>query len=547
MNRTITQGLTVASLTAALLFGTTSCMKDLDQEPKFGLNTATIYSNPVLQKQVLAKLYGGLHLTGLKPSDDPDPEVRGADQGATSYLRLLWKMEELTSDEAAVAWTDGSIQALNTSQWSSSNDFVQAMYDRIYFQIASTNEYIREMSDDKLSSRGITGGDLTNARYYRAEARFLRALSYYHALDMYGNVPFVTENDLPGKDLVPQQKSRAALFSYVETELKDIEGLMTPAHAAEYGRADQAAVWTLLAKLYLNAKVYTGIEHNADVITYCDKILKAGYTLAPEYRLLFLADNDVKAKNEIILPVVCDGTRSQSYGATTFLVHAASGGSLQPVAMGITNAWSGIRAKKNLPLSFGLSTAADAANPADKRAIFFTTRQNLEMNSLIVFRDGWAVTKFKNLQSDGKPSPTADPTGTFADTDFPLFRLGDVYLMYAEAKMRMGQTTDPTALNYVNMLRRRGYGFDMNQPNAVSDVSTLTEAFMLAERGREMYWEAQRRTDLIRFGVYTSSTYLWPWKGNVQAGTGLEPYRTLFPLPVSDLSANPSLKQNDGY
>lgn len=531
------RGLAALALSSSLTLGITSCNKDLDREPFFDLNTESVYSNPTNQRAALAKLYAGLITTGQRTTGQQD--VLGDDEGATSYSRVWWKLQELTTDEAVITWGDGSIQDLNDNTWSSNNNFVAGMYNRIYFQVVLCNEFVREMSDAKLSERGITGTDLANAKRYRAEARFLRALSYYHALDMFGgNVPFVTEADAPGKFL-PRQTNRAALFEYIENELKALDAELVPARQGEYGRADQAAAWTLLAHLYLNAQVYTGTPRYADVITYCNRIIGAGYTLASRYRNLFLADNDRTSAGEIIFPIVADGQRTRSYGGTTFLVHAAIGGSLSVDTMGVNSGWAGLRAKRNLPLVFGLSTASQAANPADKRAIFFAQRQNLDNNSLTTFRDGWLVTKWRNRTStNGRGS---DATGEFVDTDIPFFRLGDVYLMYAEAHLRGGGGSLQTALQYVNALRFRGYG------NNSGDLTTLSLDGILDERMRELYWEGYRRTDLIRFGKFTGSSYLWPFKGGVQAGGDIPTFRAIFPLPVSDLTANPTLVQNPGY
>lgn len=532
-----TRGFAALALSSSLVLGTASCNKDLDRTPFFDLNTESVYQDPAGQRAALAKLYAGLITTGQKTTGAQD--VLGDDEGATSYTRVFWKMQELTTDEAVIAWGDGSIQNLNDNTWSSNNNFVQLMYNRIYFQVVLCNDFIREMSDAKLSERGITGENLTQARRYRAEARFLRALSYYHALDMFGgNVPFVTEADVTGK-FFPRQTNAAELFSYIETELKAIDGELIPARQAEYGRADQAAAWTLLSKLYLNAQVYTGTARNSDVIDYTNRVIGSGFTLTPRYSNLFRADNDRTSASEIIFPIIADGQRTRTYGGTTFLVHAATGGSLSTDTMGVNSGWAGLRAKKNLPLAFGLTTAAQAAAPADKRALFFTSRQNLDNTSLTTFRDGWLVTKWRNRTSTNAIG--SDATGEFVDTDMPLFRLGDVYLMYAEAHLRGGGGNLQTALQYVNALRTRGYG------NTSGNLTSLTLDGILDERMRELYWEGHRRTDLIRFGKFAGSSYLWPFKGGVAGGTDVPTFRNIFPLPVSDLTANPTLRQNPGY
>jgi hypothetical protein len=137
----------------------------------------------------------------------------------------------------------------------------------------------------------------------------------------------------------------------------------------------------------------------------------------------------------------------------------------------------------------------------------------------------------------------AGSNATHPDTDFPMFRLGDAYLIYAEAHLRGGGGDRPQALAYVNALRQRAYG---NTSGDISDPE-LTLQFILDERGRELLWEAHRRTDLIRYGLFTGGAYVWQWKGGAPAGTATETFRDLYPLPASELVANPNLTQNPGY
>ncbi|MFD2784784.1 RagB/SusD family nutrient uptake outer membrane protein [Hymenobacter rubripertinctus] len=524
---------------AVLLAGSVSCTKDLDREPFYGLNTESVYKDPQNIRDVLAKLYGGLVTTGRGTNNDGatgNPDVKADDEGASSYLRQLWVSQELPTDEAVIAWGDGAIQDLNTLKWSSNNNYNQLMYSRIFFQLTLCNEFIRETSDENLNRRGISGQDLAKVQQYRAEARFLRALSYYHALDLFGNPPFVTEADTPGKFL-PEQTDRPKLFAYVESELKAVEAILPAPRQNEYGRADKAAAWTLLSRLYLNAEVYISQPRYNDAITYAKKVIdEGGYALAPSYPNLFLADNNLTSKSEMIMAVINDGVRIRSFGGTTFLVHASIGGRMNPLDYGVKEGWGGLRATKNLPLLFGNVTQS----VPDKRALFFTPGQRLDINNLTSFNNGYAVTKWQNVTSDGKIG--SDPGQTFADTDFPLFRLADVYLMYAEATLRGGNGDQGKALQYVNALRQRAYG------NTSGNVNTLTLDFLLDERARELYWEGYRRTDLIRFKKFTGSSYIWPWKGGQAAGDGVVmEERTLYPIPSSDLGANPKLKQNPGY
>ena len=541
MNKQLRSGGAALAVTASLLSGgLAGCTKDLDRTPFYDLNTESVYKDPANYVQVLAKLYAGFNLSGNSGSPDVFAGQK-KDEGETSYLRAYWYLQELTTDEAVVAWNSGPLQELNRTTWSSSNDLINNSYTRIFYEVTLCNEFIRETTDDKLSGRGIAGADADAARLDRAEARFLRALAYYHALDLYANVPFVTEADAPGKNL-PKQIKRADLFAYIESELKAIEPLLKAPRQGPYGRADQGAAQTLLAKLYLNAEVYTGTARYTDCLTYCNKVLAGGYALAPQYRFLFLADNNVTSAAEIIFPITNDGLVSQGYGGTTYLVHAQVGDSMVAKNFGINGGWFGNRTRKNLPLLF-----AGGAASADSRAMFFTRGHTLEIKDLTASNNGYATTKWKNVTSTGKPG--SDPQGNFVDTDFPMFRLGDVYLMYAEAVQRGGQGGTPAqALTYVNALRDRAYNNTGGRTaGRVTAADVASPDFILAERGRELYWEGTRRTDLIRFGKFTSASYLWPWKGGVAAGQGVSPNLNIFPLPSTDIVANPTLTQNPGY
>jgi hypothetical protein len=321
----------------------------------------------------------------------------------------------------------------------------------------------------------------------------------------------------------------------VESELLAIESQLVAARQNEYGRADQAAAWTLLTKLYLNRQVYVGQPKYTEAITYANKVIAAGYALEADYNRLFLTDNNTS--REIIFPITFDGTRSQSWGGMTFLVHAPIGGSMSAASFGVNGGWSGLRTTKNI---VNLFPGTDGS--VDERGVFHSNGQTLEIDNLSTFTEGYAMVKFKNVSSTGVAG--SDASGNHADTDFPMFRLADVYLMYAEAVLRGGTGgTAGQALQYVNQLRERAY----NNTSGNLTAEQLTLDFILDERARELKWEAHRRTDLIRFGRFTSGDYLWPWKGGVKEGRAVEAYRVLYPIPSSDITANPNLTQNEGY
>lgn len=538
---------TVIILSVLVLNG---CVKDLELEP-IDSNVAT--ADNALQteedyKMALAKIYAAYALSSQKGGGGgelQDSDIQGIDPNFGNYLRLYWNLQELPTDEAIMAWNDQTIKSFHWHTWAPNDVFITAFYYRIFYSVGIANEFIRT-SNAAIGS--AEGSFKTNLEYYNAEARFLRAFSYFHAIDMFGNIPFITEQDEPGA-FSPQQILRPDLFDYIESELLDLESKLAEPRTNEYGRVDKAAAWMLLAKLYLNAEVYTGTEHNTEAITYTQKVIESGYELDDTHQDIFLADNNTSP--EIIYPIAFDGQNTQQYGGMTFLVSASRGGGMPDY--GSDGAWGGIRTIKELPQVFDLSESDfSPSDPeptiADSRAMFFFNTEvgwEWEVNNVGTFLEGIGVIKYKNIDVNGIGGEDL-PTGhaTFVSIDFPVFRLADAYLMYAEAVVRGGSGGSRiSALQYVNDLRERAYGDDSNN---ISDTE-LTLDFLLDERARELYWEAHRRTDLIRFGVFTGNDYVWTWKGNTKEGTGSSTYRDLYPIPANDLNANPNLVQNDGY
>ncbi len=500
----------------------TSCTDDLSTSPidDSEVTSDMIYEDPENFRKVLAKLYAGLAVTGQEgPAGSPD--IDGIDEGFSSYIRQLWVTQELPTDQAVVAWPDPGLPGFNTQSWSPGNDFVMGMYSRIFYQITLANEFIRNARDE----------DDPQIQQYMAEARFLRAFSYWHALDLFGgNIPFVTEDDPIGA-FEPEPVGSEEIFSYIESELMDIEDAMPAPQENQYGRADRAGVWMLLARLYLNAEVYIDEPRYDEAVTYTQRIIdEGGYELNSTYDQLFLADND--EADGVIFAIPFDGNNTQSFGGTNFIIHAAVGGSMSAADFGISGGWEGHRVTPEFVDKF------DKDN--DVRAMFHTDGQNRDVDDLGDFNEGYAVTKWRNVTSTGEPGSRS----AYVDTDFPMFRLADVYLMYAEATLRGGAGGDMNmALNLVNDIRERAYGDETG--HITSDELDLD--FILDERARELYWEAQRRTDLIRYGYYTSADYVWAWKGDTQEGTSTSEHLKLYPIPSSDINSNPNLTQNPGY
>ncbi|HUQ82859.1 MAG TPA: RagB/SusD family nutrient uptake outer membrane protein [Gemmatimonadaceae bacterium] len=525
----LTKSRTTLLLGAALVVATAAACTDLTVEPKSNLTSANAFNEPASYKAFIAKIYGGLQVSGQEgPSGRPD--IQGIDEGFGGYLRLIWQMQELPTDETAIAWNDAGVQELNTQLWGSSNQFLGAMYGRVFFQVGLANEFLRQTTDALMASRGVSTALAATVKQYRAEARFLRALSYWHGIDLFGDIPLVTEEFALGKT-PPKQSTRTEIFNYIVSELNAISADL-PASRTSYGRADKGAAAMLLAKVLLNAQVYTGTARYADARTAVEQVIAGSYSLDPSYQHLFLADNNTSP--ELIFAIPFDGAKTQSYGGTTFLTHASVGGSMDASKWGLDGGWYGLRAKPEFVALF-----PNPNGTGDRRSgAFWTDGQTLAMTNLTDFGNGYPAPKYRNVTSTGAPGASKG----FSDVDFPVFRLGDAYLMYAEAVVRGGGGSRATALGYINALRTRAYG---NASGNITDAQ-MTLDFIRDERARELFWEGHRRTDLIRFDRFTTNG-VWAWKGNVLAGRTTEAFRNLFPLPATELSANPNLKQNTGY
>lgn len=517
----------------------TACEDDLNSGPiDDNIQTPNVaLSTPEGYMQLLAKCYAGFSTSGQNgPTGAGD--VAGVDEGYSGYIRSMFNLQELPTEESLCAWDDQTIKDFHVHQWTASDPFITAFYGRIYIQIAICNEFIRQAE----------GKD--EYKVEAAEARFIRALCYWHALDYFGgNVPFITEKDLPGS-FFPEATTAEDLFTYIETELKAIESIMVEpqAHnASNYGRADRAAAWMVLAKLYLNAKTYIGIEKNTECITYCNKVMGGGYSLNGKYEELFLADNDTRT-NEIIFAIRFDGEKTKSYNGTSFLANASTKAGMENVTYSGT--WSGYTATRALFDKFeagdkrgnsNFQTNADLTilRNTNKDVMFYTDGQTLDIEKIAGFdKNGVAVMKYKNITSTGATASSNE----WSDVDFPMFRLADAYLMYAEAVKRGGTGgTEAQAIAYLNLIRERAYGDNSG------DISSYNLDYILDERARELYWECQRRTDLIRFNKFATADYLWPWKAGVKDGAAFSSHMRIYPIPQSDITANINLTQNTDY
>lgn len=535
-----------ASLLAAGTIAFTSCVNDLDVFPLDPdvVTSNVAYDTPESYTMALNKIYSVWALSGQAGAGSSD--ISGLDPGNTVLLRCWFTLQTNPTDECKNAWGDAWVSTMNSITWGTAQvEPIEGAYQRGMYIVALVNDFMKNIGNAPAE---------INKEQYAAEARFCRALAYYALMDLFACPPFITEENY---SLSPSQLSRSDLFDWIESELTSIYDALP--EKPEYGRAGKAAVDALLSRMYLNAEVYTGTQRYTDCITRCKNIISAGYSLADNYDELFMADNgeNANANKEIIFPITADGEKTQSYGIGAIILGTRA--SNQGTESGISGGWAGFRATGNLVRVFDFGSddenSWNADNIIDKRGIFFSTGKSIDITQSTTTFDtqGWSVFKFTNLKSDG----SAGKNPTFPDTDFPLFRLGEIYLNYAEAVARGGQGGDmATAVGYINALRERGYGNSSHQinenwltanANVAGSNANIQYGNLLNERMREMYFEATRRTDLIRYGLFTSSSYTWVDKGGVATGVGVDNHYNLYPIPTTDLSVNGNLKQNEGY
>ena len=558
--------LPAAMIACSTLF--TSCLKDLEVE---NINPQEV--SDFNEDYIFNKIYGNLVLTGQTgPNGDSDLDTD--DEGMSNMIRLIWYFNVLTTDEAQCWWNDPGMPELNRNTWTNSNAFVTSLYYRLMFGVTICNFYLENANNDDAATK-----------QKRAEARFMRALHYYYLMDMYGNPPFLTKLS---SENAPQIQ-RADLFNFLESELKDVIGegssdeILADAKTVDYGRADKAAGYLLLSRMYLNAEVYTGTARWEDAKTYADKAINTNYKLCTTgmngfsaYQLLFMGDNDTNgAQDEIILPALHDGEKTQTWGGTLYMIASNTNEAMlaedlygvkdskgNPIlGYGTSEKWDvGVRARSNFSkVFFGTKTNDNAITKGapkdvtpsvgDDRAIFYTQGQKLVIEEEDKKGQGLIYMKYNNLHADGTPGHHAG--GQFVDTDFPVLRLAEAYLISAEADARInGGNCSSEGIERIKALRARanvktGNLYDSKSADAITAVS-LEDIFK--EWSREFGYEAMRRPVLIRWNRYAGqSDYIWEWMGGTKAGSPIDKRFNLFPIPADDLNANSNLKPTEGY
>lgn len=565
-------------LGVSLALGLSSCVGDLDLLPNDPnqLTADKFAENPEEYiMQVMAKCYSGMAVSG-QTGPDGSSDISGLDGGTSQYTRALYMLQEFTTDESKWIWPDAGVVDLNTNTWGNGNVNIFGTYSRLYVHIAICNDFLRLANS--LGDYGISPDTELQATIdqYKLEARALRAMSYYWALDLFGNASFIDETSPAGTS--PVQYTRQELYDWLVTELEDLVATF-PTTTPIYGRVGIDGVEALLARVYLNAEVYTGTAAYDKCSQHCANIIARhqgegfrGSGLVPVYMYLFCGDNDEYMPggggvNEILWGIPYDSENIQPYGGSMFLCAAgisnltwdANDAIMTATDYGMSAQWGCMHATSQFSDKFQSDRDLRWAMWCKEQQGFSKANTNFS-----TFTDGYGVVKFTNLLKGNVTDPSgwdmndntknwssanggiyatdgsAARADNFPDTDLPLIRLADVYLMYTEAYI-MGHAGDATnALNYVNLVRARA-----NETNWTA--SDLTADNILDERCRELYWELTRRSDLVRHGKFSGSAYNWSWKNNEANGASIAETMDLFPIPANVISAQPEFEQNPGY
>lgn len=546
-----------------------SCINDLNTLPLNPTeNTSeTAYKDQESYLKGMAYIYGYFALVSQNDPGSSDLNI-SVTAGETELVRQYWALNEMGTDELKCGWSDAYMSGLQFNKWTvADNAGVISVYSRGMKAITLCNEYYIQTSDSKLSDRGHSGF-ADEIHGYRAEVRFLRALNYYILLDLFGNPPFATEANIGGD--FPSQLGREGLYNEIERELLALteDPNMPDYGTVAYPRATKGAVWAVLARMYLNAEVYTGTAQWEKARDAASKVIAMGYRLHDTqrgtghtlgaYAELFMQDNSTNgATDEFVFAVAYDKVTTQSWGGTTHLIsgsHNSASGLGVSTELGYSSTafldpWNGYHVSTEFvenfidknDLTWGATGCGYDRATHDKRAFFYNGGRKPEFVATD-FESGWACWKFTPIYSDGTFDTAATtPNYKISSADFPLFRLAEIYLIYAEAKARIdgGTTTDPTSIGYMKALRDRA---------GVTTPSSVSLDFILSERARELMWEGHRRTDLIRFGKFTSASFPWPYKGGIADGrVAIEEFRKVYPLIQADMNTNTNLTQNQGY
>lgn len=595
----------VGAVAMALAF--TACMNLQPIDPN------VVQMNDDNQQEIIDLLYNKLYVafvqTGQQGQGGNDPDIVTDNEGYSGFFRTLCVLNEFPTDAGWWTWhNDAGCSDLLTICWTPTNPFVSKLYNRLNYAVTMSNHYLD-------LTEGVTDKEAV-AR--RAEVRFIRALNYYHMLDMFGNVPFTVTLSTDN----PYQIDRESLYRWLVDEITTGhngqeyylygEKKVIPSYKvtgdADHGfmqdlykkgettiyRATQEAAKMLLARLYLNAEVYSGTPAWEDAEKVAKEVVDAMPTLHKPFAEIFMGNNDEIAAEEMIFLANVDGLTNSGYAGGHYAVASTRNGNM--IESGTSDAtWGCWRSSPELVKVFfpgktpaeiiALGGGKDEFHmpkiAGDDRAMFCAGNDYVNANTGEAafnvkgfrgdvpangegFDSCWAICKWTNLYSTqfkiiegiyvfDKEAPKPQHDQKFSDVDVPLMRTAEAYMTLAEALFRQGKTGD--ALTYVNKVRARS--------NA-AELATLTEQDLLDEWLREFYHEGRRRIDLVRFGQLVGPTAKMTWEGRSGSNTkkvksydnvnawnttveAIDAHYALYPIPETDVVANPNVNQNPGY
>jgi hypothetical protein len=543
-------------LAAALAMTFTACM---NLEPIDPNQTQITDEN---RAEVIEALYHKLYCAFVQTGQNGgggNADIITDDEGYSGFYRTLCVLNEFPTDAGWWTWRgDAGCSDLLFVNWTASNPFVSKLYNRLNYGVTMSNLYL-DLTEGATDQETI---------HKRAEIRFIRAMNYYHLLDMFGSVPFTVTISTD----YPEQIDRVSLYNWLIDEIegghsgKEYKNKKTGEALASYKvtgdadhgfvddlyerdqttiyRATKPAAYMLLARLYLNAEVYAGKAEWAKAEEAASKVIEKFPTLHPIYAQIFMGDNDATSREEMVFLAACDGEHLRSYAGSQYTICSCRNTKMNPCGTS-NNSWGCWRSSPELVAKFGnfqgktpaqivaLGGAYDEfdmpAIAGDDRAMFSATNVNPGDGTLNVknfagivpdngdgFDSCWAICKWTNLYStefDATLHPLKDEhaapqhDGSFTDADVPIMRTAEAYLTRAEARWRQGKD----GLADLNKVRARAHA---------TPLPAITEDEMLDEWLREFYNEGRRRIDLIRFGQFVGPTAKRHWEGRGATKTG---------------------------
>ncbi|MBD5189092.1 MAG: RagB/SusD family nutrient uptake outer membrane protein [Bacteroidales bacterium] len=614
---------------AASAFGLSSCVGDLDLEPRDPSQITNVSGD-------IDRVFADIYLNFSTYGANGNSPVGGFDGGMAAFQRAMFIAEEIPTDEACWLWDPADYgPAYNAGLFNANQGCLYGFYSRLIINITLCNQFIQNVNSGYFN---LDAEGQQRAANYVLQAKALWGACYYYMLSFYDKIPYADETTPVGA--IPAQLPRAEVYNRVVATLEDVVASFPENQKPVYGFVGLDMAESVLAKIYLNAGVFTGTpdyvncyKHSKAVI---DRLGKGGYYgngLARSYNALFGANNDQyvignagNEVNEIIWSIVGDEVNLTSFSGSGFLQAGWIGDngvsptmakptmnrelngtteetedgtiiyeyyadqekydqavaaynkddvktwqkvvsefvngvaySFDPNATGYVaqswyNAgygWKCMVARKSFVRKFEWDDVNMSQSQDRRVSLWQTSAHGFTAENISLVGDDWGnngylCPKYSNwaYNEDGTINKDASPTNIAnASGDYAAIRLAEVYLMAAEAILQGGGGSQAEALQYVNWIRQRAYADPAGDTSHYWTSLSMTD--LQNERCRELYQENVRRTDLIRWNLWTTG-YTWEWKGNVQNGTNLPEYTKLYPIPTRVMTAS-TFEQTTGY